>query len=164
VSVIDIIILICCVPAIIHGISKGFVSQAFSLLGLILGAWLAYKFSNVAGEWLESFAELSPALLHVIAFALILLVVIVVVHLAGKIIEKLLKVVMLGWLDKLLGAVFSLLKAALIIGLVVVLFDALNSNIPLVSEEKIEESFFYLPIKELANQVFPYLKELIFKS
>jgi len=164
VNIFDIIIIVCCVPAVIHGISKGFVNQAFSLLGLILGAWLAYKFSNMAGEWLESFAELSPALLHVIAFALILLVVIVFVHLAGKIIEKIVKVVMLGWLNKLLGAVFSLLKTFLLIGLIVILFDSLNSNIPIVSPEKLEDSILYGPIKELANLVFPFIKELIFNK
>ena len=86
------------------------------------------------------------------------------VHLVGKVIEKILKVVMLGWLNKLFGAVFGLLKAVLIIGLIILLFDAINTNIPLVKEETINGSILYGPIKDIANIIFPYLKELIFKK
>lgn len=163
-NIIDIIILCCLVPAIIRGISKGFVSQAFSLLALIIGAWLSFKFSGVVGDWLVSFADLPAGLLHVIAFALILLVVMVVVHLVGKAIEKIMKVVMLGWLNKLLGAFFALLKAVLIVGLIIILFDALNNTIPLVRESTVDGSILYHPVKDVADVIFPYLKELIFKK
>ena len=88
----------------------------------------------------------------------------IITHLVGKGVEKVLKVVMLGWLNKLLGVVFALIKVFLIIGLVIILFDAINSNIPFVSPEKLDESLFYNPVKELADIVFPYLKGLIFKK
>ncbi|MBR5660619.1 MAG: CvpA family protein [Bacteroidales bacterium] len=163
-NVIDIIILCCCVPAVIHGLSKGFVSQAFSLVALILGVWLSFKFSNALGDWLVSFVELPGAILHIIAFGLIMLVVMAITHLAGKAVESVLKVVMLGWLNKLLGIVFALLKAVLIVGLVILLFEAFNNTLPIVPSKTMEESVFYGPVKDLANFVFPYLKELIFKK
>ena len=163
-SVIDILILCCCVPAIIRGLSKGFVSQAFSLVALILGVWLSFRFSGALGDWLVSFADLPATILHVIAFALILMAVMLLVSLTGNVVEKVLKVVMLGWLNKLLGVVFALLKVILIVGLVIVLFDALNSNIPIVSSKTLDESILYGPVKDIANLIFPYLKELIFKK
>ena len=163
-NIIDIIIICCLVPAVIHGLSKGFVNQAFALVALILGVWLSFKFSGPVGDWLVSFAEISPTILHVVSFALILMVVIAITHLVGKIVEKTLKVVMLGWLNKLLGIVFAVIKVGLIVGLVIVLFDAVNSNIPLVSEEKLDSSIFYRPIKTIADSIFPFLKELIFKK
>ena len=99
-----------------------------------------------------------------IAFALILLVVMILVHLAGKAVEKVLKFMMLGWLNKLLGVVFALLKMILIVGLVIILFDSLNTTIPLVKEDTLNGSILYQPVKDIANTVFPYLKELIFKK
>ena len=163
-NIIDIIIVCCCVPAVIHGFSKGFVSQAFSLVALILGVWLSFKFSNAVGEWLVTYIDLPSAVIHVIAFALIMLVVMLITHLAGKAVEGVLKVVMLGWLNKLLGIVFALLKAVLIIGLVIILFEAINNTFPIVPSKTMEESIFYGPVKDLANLIFPYLKELIFKN
>lgn len=163
-NIIDIIIICCCVPAVIHGLSKGFVSQAFSLVALILGVWLSFKFSNAVGEWLVTYIDLPSTVIHVIAFALIMLVVMLITHLAGKAVEGVLKVVMLGWLNKLLGIVFALLKAVLIIGLVIILFEAINNTFPIVPSKTMEESIFYGPVKDLANLIFPYLKELIFKK
>ena len=163
-NIIDIIILCCFIPAIIRGFSKGFVDQAYSLVALIAGVWLSFKFSGALGDWLVSFADLPAGVLHLIAFAVILLAVMFLVHLAGNVVEKLLQVVMLGWLNKLLGIVFAIIKAVLVIGLVIILFDALNNTIPLVKETSLSESILYQPVKDIANTVFPYLKELIFKK
>ncbi len=116
------------------------------------------------GEWLVTYIDLPSAVIHVIAFALIMLVVMLITHLAGKAVEGVLKVVMLGWLNKLLGIVFALLKAVLIIGLVIILFEAINNTFPIVPSKTMEESIFYGPVKDLANLIFPYLKELIFKK
>lgn len=163
-NVIDIIILVCCVPAVFHGFSKGFVSQAISLVSLVLGVWLSFRFSSPFGDWLKTYADLPATVLHVIAFALILIIVMLVLKLIGKLIEKAVKFVMLGWLNKLLGVVFALIKALLIIGLVIVVFDSLYSLIPFVPSDTLDESVLYHPIKDLANTVFPFLKELIFKK
>jgi membrane protein required for colicin V production len=164
VNVIDIIILVCCIPALFHGFSKGFVSQAISLIALVLGVWLSFKFSVPFGDWLKSFADLPGTILHIIAFALILILVMLVLTLIGKAIEKVLKLAMLGWLNKLLGVVFALLKAVLIIGLVIIIFDAIYNLIPFVSSDTLNESVLYNPIKSIANTVFPFLKELIFNK
>ena len=163
-NIIDIIILICCVPALYHGFTKGFISQAFSLVALVLGAWLSFRFSVPFGDWLKTFTDLPGTILHVIAFALILIIVMLVFSLIGKVFEKIMKVAMLGWLNKLLGVVFALLKAVLVIGLVILLFDAIYSVIPFVSSDTLNESVLYNPIKNIANIVFPYLKELIFNK
>ncbi len=163
-NVIDIIILVCCIPALFHGFSKGFVSQAISLIALVLGVWLSFKFSVPFGDWLKSFADLPGTVLHIIAFALILILVMLVLTLIGKAIEKVLKLAMLGWLNKLLGVVFALLKAVLIIGLVIIIFDAIYNLIPFVSSDTLNESVLYNPIKSIANTVFPFLKELIFNK
>ena len=163
-NIIDIIILVCCVPALIHGFSKGFVSQAVSLVSLILGVWLSFRFSVPFGDWLKSFADLPGTVLHVIAFALILILVMLILGLIGKLLEKAVKVVMLGWLNRLLGMVFALLKAVLVIGLVIIMFDAIYNLIPFVSSDTLDESILYQPIKDIANTVFPFLKELIFNK
>ena len=143
-NVIDIIILICCVPALVQGFRKGFISQAVSLVSLVLGAWLAFKFSEPVGEWLKSFADVNGVILQVLLA------------------QNLVKVVMLGWLDKLLGMTFALLKMLLVLGLVIICVDAINSTLSLIPSETLDDSVLYHPIKSAADVVFPYLKELIF--
>lgn len=162
VNVIDIIILICCIPALVQGFRKGFISQAVSLVSLVLGAWLAFKFSEPVGEWIKTMADVNGVILQVLSFTLIFLVVYLVLLLLGKLIQSLVKVVMLGWLDKLLGVFFALLKMLLIIGLIIICIDAINSTLPIIPTKTLDESVLYHPIKSVADVVFPYLKELIF--
>ncbi len=163
-NIIDIIILVCFVPAVFNGLSKGFVDQAFSLIALVLGVWLSFKFSGMAGDWLASFVDLPGTVLHIISFILILILVSLVMWLIGKLVEKVLKFVMLGWLNKLLGVVFALIKCFLIIGLVIILFESVNSLFSFVPAQTLDNSMLYHPIKDLADIVFPFLKELIFKK
>ena len=82
----------------------------------------------------------------------------------GKAIEKLLKLVMLGWLDKLLGLVLSLLKGGLLIGLLIVLFNTLNTKFGFVPQETLDSSVLYPPFKEITYTIFPALKDLLFNS
>ncbi len=163
-NTIDIIILICLAIALAHGLSKGFITQAVALVSLVLGVWLSFEFSNVVSCWLEPYISVSGTVLQVISFAVILIGVILALNLAGRALTGLVRLVMLGWLDRMMGIAFSLLKATLLIGVVITLFDMLNSNFALVCPEKIESSVFYKPVKDFADTVFPYLKQMIFNK
>ena len=156
----DIIILICFLPAIISGITKGFIEQVIALVSLILGAWLAFKFSTVVSDWLKPYFEVSETVLNVISFAVIMVAVVLVLFVLSKILTGVTKLVMLGWLDRLLGLVFALLKAGLIIGILIILFDTLNVKFEFVEEKVLDESVLYAPIRDIAYMIFPYLKEL----
>ena len=124
---------------------------------------MALRFSAVAAEWLRPRIELQETLLNVIAFILVLAVVSVATVLLGKLLSKLVKVVMLGWLDKLLGILFALLCTAVILGVLIVSFDALNTRFQMVSPERLDSTVLYSSLRAAAWFLFPYLKELIVK-
>ncbi len=107
--------------------------------------------------------ELQDTLLNVVAFILVLAVVSIATVLIGKLIAKLIKVVMLGWLDKLLGIVFALLCTAVILGVLIVSFDALNTKFQMVSPERLDSTVLYSSLRSISWFLFPYLKELIVK-
>lgn len=161
----DIIILICFLPALVQGIKNGFVSQVISLAAVFFGAWLAFRFSEVTCDWLAKYLpNVSDAVLHAIGFIVVFLFVVLILNLLGRILERVLKLAMLGWLDKLLGIALALAKGVLIIGLLIIVFSTINDKFTLVSAEKLDASIFYNPIKDIAYKVFPYLKSLIFKQ
>jgi membrane protein required for colicin V production len=143
---------------------KGFIEQAVALVSLILGAWLAFKFSTVVSGWLQPYFEVSETVLNVISFAVIMVAVVLVLFVISKILTGVTKLVMLGWLDRLLGLVFALLKAGLLIGIGIILFDTLNVKFEFVEEKVLDESVLYAPIRDIAYTVFPYLKELLLKQ
>ncbi len=161
---IDLLIIICLAIGLIHGLRKGFISQVMAILSLILGVWLSFKFSGLVCGILKDYITVSGTILQVIAFSVIMIIVVLGLHLVGKALAGIVKLVMLGWLDKLLGVAFSLLKVALIVGLVLILIDSVNQTVTIIPKETIDESVLYQPVRDLAVQVFPYLKGLIFNK
>lgn len=159
-NILDIIILICFVPAIVIGLWKGFISQAISLISIIVGVWASARFANIVGDWLVKYLSVSESVIKVISFILILVLVIVLLYLVGKMLEGVIKLVTLGWLNKLLGVIFSIVKCTLILGVVVIAFNALNNAFGLVKPSVISDSVLYPVIKDIADSVFPYLKSL----
>ena len=157
-SAVDIVLILCFLPALVQGITKGFVAQVAAIVSIILGVWLSFRFSGLVSAWLSPYLQVSPQVLRVIAFILILVAVILVLNLIATLVRGLLKLVMLSWADKLLGVAFAFLKAALLTGLVIILF---NTRFALVDEGFLSDSVLYGPLKNFAYSVFPYFKDLL---
>ena len=163
-ATLDIILLICFIPGIIRGISKGFLEQALSLVGIVLSVWAAFKFSALVCGWLKPYLSLSETTLNVVAFALILIAVCIVVLLVAKLLTKVLEMSMLGWLDKILGLVFALVVNGLLLGAFVILFVTLNLKFGFVKPEVLDGSIVYTTLRDFCYLVFPYLKAFFFKQ
>ena len=160
-NILDIILLVCFIPAIISGLRKGFIAQVVAIISIVLGVWLSVKFATLAGSWISQWIEASPQVINIISFAVIFIAVAIVLYTLGKLIEATIKIIMLGWLNKLLGVLFSMIKCILITGFIIIIFDAINSRFGLVPESCISGSLLYAPIRDIADSVFPLFKELI---
>ena len=160
-NILDIILLVCFIPAIFQGIRKGFIAQAVSIISIVLGIWASARFANIVSGWISQYITASEQVLRLVAFALILVLVFLALAALGKLLEGVFKLVMLGWLNKLLGVVFALLKTGLIVGLLIMAFSSLNDNFKFVQESVLNESVLYPPLKKLAFEVFPYLKDML---
>ena len=163
-ATLDIILLICFLPGIIRGISKGFLEQALALAGVVLSVWAAFRFSGLVATWLKPYADLSETTLNVVSFALILVAMSLLVLIIAKLLTKVIELAMLGWLNKTLGLVFALAVNALVIGVFIVLFDTINLKFGLVKPEVLDESIVYTTLRDICYLVFPYLKSFFFKQ
>ena len=157
-NILDIIILICLIPAAVQGLRKGFISQVIAIVSLVAGVWASVRFADIASQWIAQYITASEQILKVTAFALIMVIVFTVLALVGKMLEATIRLVMLGWVNRLLGMCFSLLKCILILGLVILAFNALNNTFGFVKSEQLADSTLYPIIKNLADSIFPYLK------
>lgn len=157
---IDIIILACFLPAVVIGLKDGFVRQLVALSALILGLYLSVRFSAPVGQWITERWHLEPFWIKVISFSAIFIAVALVLSLLGKLLEKVLKITMLGWLNRILGLVFAIITTALVLGTIIYVVNSANGMLEFIPEEKIAESRLYKPLLHLVETAFPYLKSL----
>ena len=148
-SVLDIILIALIGFGLVRGFFKGFFVEVASLVALVAGVYGAIHFSYFVSEFLETKTEWNEKTINVTAFAITFLIIVLTISLAGKALTKLASLAMLGIVNKLLGGVFGGLKILLII------FSKMNSTIPFLSEEELEESTLYEPIKSLTPLIFP---------
>ena len=163
-ATLDIILLCCFIPGIIRGLSKGFLEQALALAGMVVSVWAAFHFSNLVCSWLKPYLDISETTLNVISFALILVAISLLVVLVAKLLTKVVELAMLGWLDKTLGLVFALAVNALVIGVIIILFDTVNTKFGFVKPEVLDASIVYTYLRDAGYLVFPYLKSFFFKQ
>ena len=160
-NTLDIVILLLFIPGIIRGMSKGFLEQIITLAGIVLSVYLAFKFSDVAGAWLGNYLKVSQTLLNILSFALVLVGVLLITLFFAKLLTAAVENISLGWLNKVLGLVSAIATSAVIIGLIIILFDTVNLKFGLVKSPVLQESLLYGALKDFGYFVFPYMKQLL---
>lgn len=161
----DIILLLAVmIPAIWQGLQKGFIFQLVTLGVLLLGTWLSFRFSETVSAWLGTMMTTNPAVLKILSFVVIFTVVYIALFALGKLLLKIVKILIGGWVDKALGIVLAIFKFAMIVGLALTLFDSINGKFNFVSIETLSKSQFYDILLNFSSTVFPYIKGLIIRN
>lgn len=149
----DIIIAILLVVFGIDGLRKGIIIEAATLLGLALGLYGAFRFSDYTSAKLIQLVEIDPKYLKVVSFVVTFTVLAVLVNLLGRLVKKLIKAINLGFIDKIGGFLVGLAKGVLVCSLLVMLLNVLNiSNI--VKEETKQASVLYPYVERTVPYVY----------
>ena len=160
---VDIIIVVVLVAFGIGGLRKGIITEAATLLGLGLGLYGAFHFSDYTADRLLQWVEINPKYLNLISFIVTFIVVAILVNLLGRIVTKIVKSLNLGFIDKLGGFVFGIAKGILICSLLVMLVNVFRMN-GIIKEKTKQESLLYPWIERAVPYVyqgFDLVKEAI---
>jgi len=139
------------------GLRRGLVLELASLIGLILGIYIAIHFSYYTEDFLRDTFNLAGKYMPVVSFIITLVVVILVIYLIGKVIEKLIDLVALGFFNKLLGLIFGLLKGALLVSVLLFVINAFDTNERLIKPHVKENSLLYPPISKIIPTITPWI-------
>ena len=104
----DIVLWIILAIGFFNGLRRGLVMSAFSLAGVILGIVLATRFYPTFSD---------STIVRVITFIVIFVLVAWFVSFLGSLVRKVVKLVMLGWVDHIAGALFGLAMSGMAIAL-----------------------------------------------
>jgi len=113
----DIIILAVLIIFALKGLLRGFVNEASSFAGLILGGWLAYRYYPALSVPIRNILHVPAHLSAFLAFMLLLILTGVVAHVLGNIVTTAVRVVMLGSLNRLGGLLIGTTEGALLLSM-----------------------------------------------
>lgn len=150
---IDIIIAVILVAFGVGGLRKGIIIETATLLGLGLGLYGAFHFSDFTADRLVEYVEIAPKYLKVVSFVVTFIVVAVLVNLLGRLVSKLVQAINLGFIDKLGGFVIGVAKGLLVCSLAVMLLNVLSTK-EIIKEETKQRSVLYPWVERTVPYVY----------
>ena len=141
------------------GIKNGLFVEIASFISLLLGIYIAIKFSSFMKELIMKHVSWNPNTIQVTAFILTFILVVIGVYFLAKILTGIADFAFLGWANKLGGGFFRVLKTILILSIFIALFEKINFNETFAKKETLDKSIFYNPVKKVAAFVYPSIEK-----
>lgn len=151
---IDISILIIIGVGFVFGLFKGLVRELASLAAIVLGIYGAKLFSSLLVPLFINVLGVSEKVAQPLSYIIVFIAIAVVLLILARAIDKVFDAVALSGLNKFLGGVFGALKYALIISVLINVFDSLNQKFRFMTEEKQFTSVTYQPLLNLAPELW----------
>lgn len=153
-TVFDYIVLGIVSISVLLSITRGVVREVVSLLGWIIAFF-------VASHYAANFEPLLPQTIEdgsfrmLIVFVTTFFVALVVVMVCSLLLSKLVRSVGLGFIDRILGAVFGFVR-----GLLIVLFTILAAGFTALPQQSFwQQALLREPLEMMATQVIPWLPQ-----
>ena len=118
-SWLDIVIIVVLAVGAFSGFKSGLIKVLFSVAGILLGIFLAGRFSD---DFAGVLTFIPDDWAKIAAFAIILVAVMIIAAILASVLSKLISLVLLGWVNRLGGAVLGLVVAALFCGAVLAIW------------------------------------------
>jgi membrane protein required for colicin V production len=141
------------------GIRNGLFVELASFLSLLLGIYVAIKFSDILKNILSGWLHWNPYTIQVFAFILTFIIVVIVIYMLGKFLTNVADFAFLGWMNHLGGGFFRVLKTILIISIFLTFFQKINYHNYLAKKETLDKSIFFNPIQKIAGFIFPSIEK-----
>ena len=163
----DILIIIIFGFCLIRGFFRGFIKEISSIIGVLGGFYAAYtyymEFAQLLPGWISD-----KSYLYIVSFLIIFCGVFFVISILGVIIKYILNIAFLGWIDRICGAGFGIIKAVLIASVFLIALTAfLPEKAPIIKDSMlsphvsiISEKMAKVIPKDMKHQFVSKIEEL----
>ncbi len=152
---IDLIVIIVTSFFLLRGLFRGFILELTIVVGLIAGYILAASYHDlIAAILFEYFPQLPESAANIISFAVIFITVNIVLRIVAGIITKTIKFAMLGWLNRMLGALFGTIKSVVILSIMVFILNLIPFSESFLNKAGKDESFFFPMLETIGPEIY----------
>ena len=143
---IDIFLLTPIAIGFVFGIFKGLIKELASLLAIVLGIFGSKLLAPAFSKFLINSLEFSASTAMPFAYLVLFVGIVIALLLLANLLDKFFKSIALGGLNKLGGGLFGGLKWALIVSVLLTVFEAVDSRFFILNQEKKAHSLTYKPL------------------
>lgn len=126
----DIIIIVLVLFGAYQGYKDGFLMGVATLVALMLGVFIAFKFTGAGMEFLQEKFNADKAFLPYLSFFLIFLAIVVLVTLLGRFLRRSIDKTFLGRIDEAFGSVLGAFKMLFMLSITLWIVDSFKIDLP----------------------------------
>jgi len=159
---IDLVIGILLILNIVSGLKNGFFEEIGTFAGLIAGICAGIALKDEVALFLLNHTSTSAPWVNITGFLLPFLLVFLFFVILAKVFSHFFKAISMGWVNRIAGGVFCFFKGALILSVLLNLYEMVDKDRSIIGLERTESSLLYKPIVKVAPIIFPSLKVMFF--
>ena len=139
--------------SVVTAAMQGFMFEAISLAGLVLGYLAAVWEYHVVANWFASYVK-AQWVADIIGFIVILLAVSILAGIIGRLARWMMKEVGLHWFDRILGGAFGLVRGSLTAAIVLLGFTTFNPQSTWLEDSRLAP--YFLVVAHGVSWLAPY--------
>lgn len=143
------------------GFRKGLVASLISFLRFFIAGYIAIYYVADVKPYMYWLGEQQEIVYQIAAFVLCFIAVSLVLWLVSKMLTSFVNFLALGVVNRLLGGLFSVLKYALLLSLVLFGLKIADKDKSWITEDQGEDSYLYDPIVSFAPGIMPLISEFM---
>ena len=148
-SYVDVLAVLVVVASTVYATWRGFISETLSIVAWAAAAFAALYFGSRAGDYL--YGLISPPWLALLAgYAIVFLVVLIPLSLASSRLARGVQHSPVGFIDRVLGLAFGVVRGVVVLGLAYLVFTAF---VPIRSQPKWLTTARSLPLIQSSSEV-----------
>ena len=152
-NVLDLIIGIVLLLFALAGLRKGLIIEAFYLFSFVAGAYGAMYFSDAVAEWMSEFINIGEEYLAIVSFIVTFIIFLILMRFIGRVLSKLVETICLGFVDKIGGFVFGVLKGILLVSIVIMIMNVFGAT-SLINENLRDSSRLFTFTESIADMLY----------
>ena len=144
----DLVVVVFCAFLVAKGMWKGFVKEIAGIVAVIGGVAVSFLFHTQVQPYISAFV--GEKYIQLVSYVVIFLGFYLIVMMLGKLLDKILRSIMLGGINRVLGALFGLIKACFWLTLLTFAYTKIHVGIG-----------FNHPVWVIDSVCYPFLLDLV---
>lgn len=162
-NILDIFIIVPIILGFVFGLFKGLIRELTSLAAIVLGIFGAKLFEPQVSRLLLSWFDMQPGIAQAVSYLMLFVAIVVLLLIVANILDKLFSAIALGGLNKFLGGIFGALKFALVVSVLLNVFDTFDKRFGFIKEETKSTSFAYEAMLGFGPKLWDEAKDILFE-
>jgi membrane protein required for colicin V production len=149
----DIILSILLLLGLVRGFTNGFIHEIAVLGTMFVCYFFGFKIASIAAVYLNKLITVDPSTMRIASLFVAWIGISIGIFFLAKLFESLIKITALGIFNKIAGAIFGLIKYALVISLMLYFLNKVSFDAKWINTDAKAKSYLYYKVLKLAGWV-----------